>query len=195
MARRASVHRKTAETDVAVELNLDGRGTHSIQTGLPFFDHMLSQLSRHSLYDLTVKAVGDIHVDAHHTVEDVGITLGECFGTALGDKGGIRRFGFASVPLDEALATVSVDISGRPYLVYAVPQLVGRVGDFPVDLVKDFFRAFTNTGKITLHIQVSCGENLHHIAEAVFKGAARALEAATSLDPRITGVPSTKGTL
>lgn len=195
MARTASVHRKTSETDVAVTLSLDGVGRHEVQTEIPFLDHMLAQLARHGLFDLTVRAKGDLQVDLHHTVEDVGIGLGEAFIQALGDKRGIRRFASALVPLDEALAQVVMDISGRPYLVYQAPQLQGRIGSFDVSLVKEFMRAFSVNMKITLHISILHGENLHHCVEAMFKALARSLDQATALDPRISEIPSTKGSL
>jgi imidazoleglycerol-phosphate dehydratase len=195
MGRTALVRRKTAETDVAVELNLNGVGRHEVQTEIPFLDHMLAQLAKHGLFDLTVNAKGDLQVDLHHTVEDVGIALGDAFGQAMGDKRGIRRFGSAVVPLDEALARVVIDISGRPYLVYQAPQLAGRIGNFDVALVKEFMRAFSVQMKINLHISVLYGENLHHCVEAVFKALAKSLDLATAIDPRIIDIPSTKGSL
>jgi imidazoleglycerol-phosphate dehydratase len=195
MGRTALVRRKTAETDVAVELNLNGVGRHEVQTEIPFLDHMLAQLAKHGLFDLTVNAKGDLQVDLHHTVEDVGIALGDAFGQAMGDKRGIRRFGSALVPLDEALARVVIDISGRPYLVYQAPQLAGRIGNFDVALVKEFMRAFSVQMKINLHISVLYGENLHHCVEAVFKALAKSLDLATAIDPRIIDIPSTKGSL
>lgn len=195
MARTAMLHRKTAETEVTVDLALDGAGRYDIHTGIAFLDHMLAQLAKHGLFDLRIQAKGDLEVDLHHTVEDVGIALGEGFARALGDKRGIRRFGSAFVPLDEALAHVVIDISGRPYLVYEAPQLRGRIGAFDVSLVKEFMRAFAVNMKITLHVGVLHGENLHHCVEAIFKALARSLDRACSLDPRIAEVPSTKGTL
>jgi imidazoleglycerol-phosphate dehydratase len=195
MARTAKVHRKTRETDIAVELDLDGTGAFEVQTGMPFFNHMLESFSRHGLFDLKVHAQGDIDVDYHHTVEDVGLALGQAFREALGEKQGIRRFGESSVPLDEALARVVVDLSGRPYFVYNVKIRPGRVGDFDTDLPHEFFQALVNQLGMNLHIHVPQGENPHHIIEACFKALARAMEAATREDPRIKGVPSTKGTL
>jgi imidazoleglycerol-phosphate dehydratase len=195
MSRDAVVHRKTSETDVAVELALDGVGRCEAQTEIPFLDHMLAQVARHGLFDLTVKAKGDLQVDLHHTVEDVGIALGEAFAKAMGDKRGIRRFAWAYVPLDDALARVVIDVSGRPYLAYEASQLKGRIGAFDVALVKEFMRAFAMHMQITLHISLLYGENLHHGVEAIFKALARSLDQATSLDSRIIDVPSTKGSL
>ena len=195
MGRMAVVRRKTSETDVAVELTLDGVGRHEVQTEIPFLDHMLAQLAKHGLFDLIVKATGDLQVDLHHTVEDVGIAIGEAFAQAMGDKRGIRRFASAFVPLDEALARVVIDISGRPYLAYEAPQLKGRIGSFDVSLVKEFMRALAVNMKITLHISIVYGENLHHCVEAIFKALARSLDQATALDPRMAEVPSTKGSL
>jgi imidazoleglycerol-phosphate dehydratase len=178
-----------------VDLNLDGNGNSEIQTGMPFFDHMIEILARHGLFDLKLKAQGDIEVDYHHTVEDVGLALGQAFKEALGDKQGIRRFGESSVPLDESLARVVVDLSGRPYLSYNVQIRPGRVGTFDTDLPHEFFQAFTNQLGLNLHINVAQGENPHHIIEACFKACARALDEATRIDPRIEGVLSTKGSL
>lgn len=195
MARSAKVERKTKETEIAVELDLDGTGTAQIETGIPFLNHMLESFARHGLYDLDLKARGDIEVDFHHTVEDVGLALGQAFKEALGNKQGIRRFGEASVPLDEALARVVVDLSGRPYLSYNVKIRPGRVGNFDTDLPHEFFQAFANQLGMNLHINVAQGENPHHIIEACFKAFARAMEGATRVDPRIQGVLSTKGSL
>ena len=195
MPRKASVRRKTTETDVAIELELDGKGRYKIQTGLPFFDHMLAQLVRHGLFNLTLRAKGDLDVDAHHTMEDVGLALGEAFSKALGDRVGIRRYGQATVPMDDALGWVAVDLGGRPYLVYQADRLVGKIGEFDAGLLKEFFRAFATLLKANLHIGVPYGENSHHMAEAIFKAAGRALDQATSLDRRVKGVPSTKGRL
>lgn len=195
MARRGTLVRKTAETDIRIDLSLDGQGRHRISTGIPFMDHMLSQVARHGLFDLTVKAVGDLDVDDHHTAEDVGISLGEAFIKALGDKKGIRRYGEATVPMDEALARVAIDLSGRPYLVFQAAPLKGRIGTFPAELVKEFFKGFATHLKANVHVALAYGENKHHMAEAIFKALARALDAATSLDPRVAGVPSTKGKL
>ena len=193
--RRAAVARKTAETDIRIALTLEGQGRHRISTGIPFLNHMLSQVARHGLFDLNLKASGDLEVDDHHTAEDVGIRLGEAFTKALGEKRGIRRYGEATVPMDEALARVVVDLSGRPYLVFQAPQLRGRIGSFAAELVKEFFKGFATHLKANVHVAVLYGENKHHMAEAIFKALARALYIATSLDPRVAGVPSTKGKL
>ena len=195
MSRIAKVHRKTSETDVAVELNLDGVGRHTLQTQIPFLDHMLAQLATHGLFDLTIEARGDLQVDLHHTVEDVGIALGDAFAQAMGDKRGIRRFASACVPLDEALARVALDISGRPYLLYEAPQLQGQIGSFDAALVKEFMRALAMNMKANLHVAVLYGENLHHCVEAIFKALAKSLDQATAIDPRIAEIPSTKGSL
>lgn len=197
MSRSASIARKTAETDIRLRLRLDGRGEHAIATGLPFLDHMLTQVARHGHYDLTVEATGDLQVDFHHTVEDLGIALGEAVSQALGDRAGIVRYGAARVPMDDALASVVVDLSGRPYLVFQAPQLKGeRVGDFDLDLVREFFQGLANHLRATLHVQVEYGQNLHHMVEAAYKALGRALGQATSVDPGLQGaVPSTKGSL
>jgi imidazoleglycerol-phosphate dehydratase len=195
MNRTAFIHRKTSETEVGIKLALDGTGQYDMQTEIPFLDHMLAQLAKHGLFDLNITAKGDLQVDLHHTVEDVGIALGEAFLQALGDRRGIRRFAWAFVPLDEALARVVIDISGRPFLVYEAPQLKGRIGTFDVSLVKEFMRAFAVNMKIGLHVSIVYGENLHHCVESIFKALARSLDQATSLDPRILEVPSTKGSL
>jgi imidazoleglycerol-phosphate dehydratase len=195
MSRKAQVERKTKETEISVALDLDGKGNSEIETGIPFFNHMLESFSRHGLFELKLQAKGDLAVDYHHTVEDVGLALGQAFKEALGDKHGIRRFGECSVPLDEALARVVVDLSGRPYLSYNVKIRPGRVGDFDTDLPHEFYQAFANQLGMNLHIDVLKGENPHHIIEASFKALARAMESATRLDPRIQGVPSTKGKL
>lgn len=195
MGRTAKTSRKTKETEITVELNLDGSGTLEIETGIPFFNHMLEIFVRHGLFDLKLKAKGDIEVDFHHTVEDVGLTLGQAFKEGLGDKQGICRFGEASVPLDETLAHVVVDLSGRPYLSYNVKIRPGRVGNFDTDLPHEFFQAFANQLGMNLHMNVSQGENPHHIIEACFKALARAMERATRIDQRIKGVLSTKGSL
>ena len=195
MNRSAEVSRKTKETDIAIKLELDGSGQADIDTGMPFFSHMLDSFTRHGLFDIKVKAKGDIEVDYHHTVEDVGLTLGQAFKDALGDKQGIRRFGEASCPLDETLARVVVDLSGRPYLSYNVKIRPGRVGNFDTDLPHEFYAAFANLLGMNLHIDVLRGENPHHIIEACFKAFARAMDLATQIDPRVQGVPSTKGTL
>ena len=195
MGRTARVERKTKETVISVELELDGSGRAEIETGMPFFNHMLESFTRHGFFDIRVKAKGDIEVDYHHTVEDVGLALGQAFKESLGDKQGIRRFGEASCPLDETLAKVVVDISGRPYLSYNVKIRPGRVGDFDTDLPHEFFAAFANQLGMNLHMDVIRGENPHHIIEACFKSFARAMDLATQLDPRIQGVLSTKGSL
>ncbi len=195
MGRTGKTERKTKETEISVVLELDGQGKAEIETGMPFFDHMLDSFTRHGLFDLKIRAQGDIEVDYHHTVEDVGLTLGETFKKALGDKHAIRRFGEASCPLDETLAQVVVDLSGRPYLSYHVKIRPGRVGDFDTDLPHEFFQAFVNQLGMNLHIDVVRGENPHHIIEACFKAFARAMDMATQLDPRIEGVLSTKGSL
>ncbi len=195
MGRKAKATRKTKETAITVELDLDGGGKAEIQTGIPFLNHMLEIFTRHGLFDLKLEAKGDIEVDYHHTVEDVGLTLGQAFKEGLGDKQGISRFGEASIPLDEALAQVVVDLSGRPYLSYNVKIRPGRVGDFDTDLPHEFFQALANQVGMNLHINVTQGENPHHIIEACFKGLARAMEKATRIDERIRGVLSTKGSL
>jgi len=194
--RKATVTRKTAETDIEVSLNLDGSGCAEFATGLPFLDHMLDQVARHGLLDITVKAQGDLHIDAHHTVEDIGITLGQALARAVGDKHGIRRYGHAYVPLDEALARVVIDLSGRPGLEYRVEFPRARIGDMDVDLFREFFQGLVNHGGVTLHIDCLRGANAHHIAETVFKAFGRALRCALESDPRMQGtIPSTKGAL
>ena len=193
--RKAKVERKTRETDVAVELAIDGSGKSSISTSVPFLDHMLELFARHGLFDLTVRAKGDIAVDYHHTVEDIGIALGECLKKALGDCKGIRRYGEATVPMDESLSTVVLDICNRPGLVYDTPLTREKVGTFDVELVKEFFSALAKNSGIALHIKAPYGENAHHIIEAIFKAFARALDMATTVDERIVGVMSTKGKL
>ena len=194
--RVATVHRKTAETDIALTLAVDGRGRAEIATGVPFFDHMLTLFAKHGLFDLTVKAKGDVDVDYHHTVEDVGLVLGSAFRQALGEKLGIRRYGFFILPMDESLARVVLDVGGRPHLVYAVEAPSLYVRDFNLVLVKEFCRAFSNALGANLHVQLVYGEEPHHIAEAIFKCLARALDVATQIDPRSEGdLPSTKGTL
>ena len=195
MTRTASIARKTGETDITVTVNLDGRGTCDIDTGVGFFDHMLTALGRHSLMDLTVRCKGDTWVDDHHTVEDVGIVLGQAIGQALGDKRGIRRFGDVAVPLDEALVLAAVDISGRGELYWDVPIGPDKVGTFDTVLGKEFFVGFARQAGITLHLRELCGENAHHILEATFKACARALRVAFEDDPRVDDVPSTKGSL
>jgi imidazoleglycerol-phosphate dehydratase len=194
-ARQARIERNTAETQIALALDLDGSGAAKVETGIPFFSHMLDAWARHGLFDLTVDARGDLEVDHHHTVEDVGICLGRGLKDALGDKRGIARYGQAFVPMDEALVHAAVDVSGRPFLVFNVPLARTRISNFDLDLVKEFMRALAFNAEITLHLTLHYGDNLHHIAEAVFKAAGRALREATRLDPRVRGVPSTKGTL
>lgn len=194
--RSSEVNRNTLETQIYVAINLDGSGKSEFSTGLGFLDHMLDQVARHGLIDITVKAKGDLHIDAHHTVEDIGISLGQAFAKAVGDKKGIRRYGHAYVPLDEALSRVALDISGRPELVYEVDFSRARIGDFDVDLIHEFFQGFVNHALITLHIDNLRGDNAHHQAETIFKAFGRALRMALELDPRMPGVmPSTKGTL
>ena len=193
--RQASVERNTRETQIAVHVNLDGSGQLEVETGLPFFDHMLDQIARHGLIDLTIKAVGDLEIDAHHTVEDIGITLGQAVNKAL-DKTGIRRYGHAYVPLDEALSRVVIDFSGRPGLEYHVQFVKGTVGSFDVDLFHEFFQGFSNHALVTLHIDNLRGKNAHHQIETIFKAFGRAVRMAVELDPRSAGVvPSTKGSL
>mgnify|MGYP002623071694 FL=1 len=193
--RSASVERNTAETRIAITLNVDGCGKSTIQTKIPFFDHMLTLFARHGLLDLEVKADGDIEVDYHHTVEDVGISLGLAFAKALGDKRGIRRYGHAYVPMDETLTRVVIDFSGRPYLVYRAPENVEAIGLFPFQLVEEFLRGFAVNAGVNLHVEVLYGRDAHHMAESVFKGLAKAVDMATQIDPRVDGVPSTKGVL
>lgn len=195
MIRHAAVDRRTSETQICVNLNLDGKGTPDISTGIPFFDHMLTLFAAHGLFDLTVHAEGDLAVDFHHTVEDVGIVLGDAFSKALGDRKGIRRYGHAVIPMDETLTAVTVDLSNRPFLVYHVPPPPDAGGAFSIYLAKEFFRAFANHAGMNLHINVFYGENEHHVIESVFKAMARALDMAVSLDERIGNVPSTKGVL
>jgi len=193
--RTAVVKRKTSETEIEMDLNLDGEGKYDLSTNIPFLDHMLAQLAKHGLFDLKIKAKGDVEIDFHHTVEDVGIVVGEAFKKALKDKKGIRRFGSAYTPLDEALALVVVDIAGRPYFVYDVDLPKEKVGEFDVELVEDFFQAFANNCGATLHVRMISGNNLHHIVEAIFKAFAKAMDQGTSIDKRIKDIPSTKGAL
>jgi imidazoleglycerol-phosphate dehydratase len=195
-ARKAEIKRNTNETQIVLGVDLDGTGIAKLDTGIPFFEHMLDQVARHGLIDLTIKAKGDIHVDAHHTIEDVGITLGQAVSKAIGDKKGVRRYGYAYVPLDEALSRVVIDFSGRPGLEYRVEFPRGRVGDFDVDLIHEFFQGFCNHAQATLHIDNLRGQNSHHIAETVFKAFGRALRMGLERDPRMAEmVPSTKGSL
>ena len=193
--RRATIHRRTAETDVRVTLNLDGAGEANIATGVGFLDHMLTALAVHGLFDLAVEATGDLHVDAHHTIEDTAIVLGQTLATALGERAGIRRAGHAYMPMDEALAFVAVDLSGRPYTVFRAAWRTPAVGQFPTDLVEHFFETLAVHGRLTLHARLEYGRNDHHGIEALFKALARALRVAVERDPRRAGVASTKGTL
>jgi imidazoleglycerol-phosphate dehydratase len=195
MSRTAQVSRVTKESDVHVELSLDGTGESSIETGVPFFDHMLAQLAKHGGFDLTVRTVGDLHVDAHHTVEDTSLALGQALNEALGDRAGLRRYGDALVPLDECLVQSAVDLSGRPYLVHSEPDLVELIGTYDTTLTRHIWESIVATAQITLHVQVVSGRNAHHVVEAQFKSVARSLRDAVSRDPRVVGVPSTKGTL
>jgi imidazoleglycerol-phosphate dehydratase len=196
MSRVGEITRKTKETDLRVRVNLDGRGEAQVKTGIGFFDHMLEALARHGLLDLTVEARGDLHVDGHHTVEDTGIVLGQAIAKALGDRAGIRRYADAMVPLDEALVRCVIDVSGRPYLSYGIEIPKWQMlGDYDVFLTPEFFRAVALNAGLTVHLDLVRGDNPHHIVEAAFKAFARALDDATSLDPRVSGVPSTKGTL
>lgn len=194
--RSATVERRTKETDVAVSLDLDGTGQADISTGVGFFDHMLDLFARHALFDLKVKVTGDLHIDQHHTVEDTGIALGEAFRKALGDKRGITRYADVHLPMDETLTRVAVDISGRPFLVFRTEFAREKIGDFDTELVREWFQAFTINAGLTLHVETLYGENAHHIAESSFKGLARALRKAVSVDPREgERIPSTKGSL
>ena len=194
--RTASVNRETKETQITVDIDLDGKGNSKLDIGIPFLEHMLDQVARHGMMDINIKAKGDLEIDAHHTVEDVGITLGQAFNQALGDKQGIRRYGHAYVPLDEALSRVVLDCSGRPSLQYQVEYPRARVGEFDVDLLSEFFQGFVNHAQVTLHIDNIRGRNAHHIAETIFKAFGRALRIAVELDPRSEGmIPSTKGSL
>ncbi len=193
--RSASLHRKTHETDIRLSLELDGRGQYHVTTGVPFLNHMLELFSRHGFFDLTLEATGDVEIDDHHTVEDIGLALGEAFRSALGNKRGIRRFGEAFVPLDEALVQCVVDLSGRPFLAYNLRVRQERIGTFATELVHDFFLAFSNQLGMNLHLNMSQGRNPHHIIEAAFKACARALGSAVAYDPRVKGILSTKGTL
>lgn len=195
MPRTAHLKRDTNETKIDLSLNLDGVGRHDLKTGVGFFDHMLTHLARHGLFDLTVQCVGDLHIDAHHTVEDVGICFGKCLTQALGDKAGIRRYGSATVPMDETLVTAAVDLSGRPFLVWHANIPNETLGVFHSSLAEEFWRAVSSAGVFNLHVIVHHGHNTHHIIEATFKAIARALREATEPDPRMSGIPSTKGVL
>lgn len=195
MNRTAQIDRKTNETSIRLDLTIDGRGESAIVTKIPFFNHMLTLFTRHSLVNLNVQADGDIEVDLHHTVEDTGIALGQAFAKALGDKRGIRRYGSAYVPMDETLTRVVVDFSGRPYLEFRAPAGIGPIGAFPFTLVEEFLRAFSVNAGINLHVEILYGRDAHHMAESVFKGLAKAVDQACQLDPRVEGIPSTKGKL
>lgn len=195
MPRAATIERKTAETDISLTLDVDGDGSSSTNTGIGFFDHMLTLFARHGLFKLDVGATGDLDVDLHHTVEDVGITLGLAFAKALGDKAGIRRYGHAYVPMDEALVRAVVDFSGRPFLEYRAPGGVEPISGFSFQLVEEFLRGFTMNAAANVHIEILYGRDAHHMAEGVFKALGRAIDAATVLDPRVQGIPSTKGVL
>jgi imidazoleglycerol-phosphate dehydratase len=194
--RVAEISRNTLETQISVSINLDGTGVSKFATGLPFLDHMLDQIARHGMMDISVEAKGDLHIDAHHTVEDIGITLGQAFTKAIGDKKGVRRYGHAYVPLDEALSRVVLDLSGRPGLEFGVEFKRARIGEFDVDLIHEFFQGFANHALVSLHIDNLRGDNAHHQAETIFKAFGRALRVAVELDPRMAGImPSTKGSL
>lgn len=195
MARTATRTRTTRETDIAVTLNLDGTGVCHVETGIGFLNHMLELFARHALVDLEIKASGDVHVDYHHTVEDAGLVLGACLNEALGERRGIRRYGFVQLPMDEALCEVALDLGGRPFLVFASAMKHMRAGDFEVKLLEEFFRALTVEGRMNLHIRQIYGDETHHVCEAMFKGFARALRMAVEADPREAGIPSSKGTL
>ncbi len=195
MSRFAKVHRKTKESEVLVELELDGTGTADVETGVPFFDHMLAQLGKHGGFDLLVRTTGDLEVDAHHTVEDTSLAVGQALREALGDKAGIRRFGDATVPLDECLVQAAVDLSGRPYLVHVEPQIVELIGTYDTTLTRHIWESLVASAQIALHVRVLEGRNAHHIVETQFKAVARALREAVALDARVVGVPSTKGSL
>ncbi len=195
MSRTASVERDTKESKVSIQLDLDGTGTAQVDTGVPFFDHMLAQLGKHGGFDLSVHTVGDLEVDAHHTVEDTSLALGQALREALGDKQGVRRYGDSLVPLDEALVQSAVDLSGRPYLVHEEPELVELIGSYDTTLTRHIWESIVATAQITLHVRVLAGRNAHHIVEAQFKSVARSLRTAVQLDARVVGVPSTKGTL
>lgn len=195
MSRTARIERSTKESSVLVELDLDGTGTNTIDTGVPFFDHMLAQLAKHGGLDLVVSTRGDLEVDAHHTVEDTSLAIGSAINSALGDRAGLRRFGDATVPLDECLVQSAVDLSGRPYLVHVEPELVELIGSYDTTLTRHIWESIVATAQITLHVRVLSGRNAHHVVEAQFKSVARALRDAVAFDPRVVGVPSTKGTL
>jgi imidazoleglycerol-phosphate dehydratase len=191
--RKAAFERKTTETRIEIELNLDGKGRYEIETGIPFLNHMLDLVAKHALFDLTLKADGDLAVDYHHTVEDVGLVLGKALSDALGDRKGLTRYGFSLLPMDEALAQVAVDLGGRPYLVYQVANRTRKIRDFDLVIMEHFFRSFADQGRLNLHINQPYGSDPHHAYEAIFKGVARALYMACSIDSRVQGVPSSKG--
>lgn len=193
--REARVERKTKETDIKLYINLEGTGKTNLKTGIPFLEHMLNLMARHGFFDLKLEAVGDLEIDAHHLVEDIGIVLGEAFRKAVGTKEGIRRYGFFMLPMDEALVLASLDLSDRPYLVYNVDIPAEKVGEFETELLEEFFRAFTHEARITLHLKLIHGKNSHHIIEALFKALGRSLDQALQMDSRVEGVPSTKGKL
>lgn len=195
MTRRATVERRTSETSIRVEVDLDGSGRHAVKTPIGFLTHMVEQIARHGLFDLSVEAEGDVHIDGHHTTEDLGITLGRAVADALGDKAGIRRYGHATLPMDEACVTCALDLSGRPFFVWRVELPKAKVGDFDTELAEVFFEAFARSAQCNLHLHQHAGENLHHIIEISFKAFAKALRQASERDPRQAGVPSTKGTL
>ena len=195
MNRTATVKRKTKETDIELTFVLDGCGRSNVSTGIGFFDHMLDLFTKHGLFDLDLKAQGDLNVDAHHTVEDVGLALGQALREALGDKAGLARYGWCLLPMDDALARIALDCGGRPYLAYDAPEEAGPIENFPFQLLEEFLRAFSVQGGLNLHVALLDGRDAHHMAEAVFKGLARALDQATRIDPRVQGVPSTKGQL
>jgi imidazoleglycerol-phosphate dehydratase len=194
-SRRASLQRETTETYVSIEVLIDGSGSSSIQTGIPFFDHMLTLFSKHSLFDLQIDVRGDLQVDFHHTVEDTGIVLGKCLAQALGNKAGIRRYGWALLPMDETLVRVAIDLSGRSFLHFGAPEKVAPIGQFDFELVEEFLRALSSNANLNLHVDILHGKNGHHMAEGIFKGMAKALDQACQFDPRVKGVPSSKGEL
>ena len=195
MIRESTVKRKTSEVEVYTKINIDGEGKYKIDTGIPFFNHMLEQLAKHGLFDIEISAKGDTEIDFHHTVEDVGIALGEAFSQALGDKKGIKRYGFSSIPFDETLSSSSLDLSGRPFFIFKVDMPSTKVGDFDVELTREFFQSFTNNIKANIHIETKYGTNNHHIIESIFKSIAKSLDLATTYDPRSKTIPSTKGNL
>jgi len=195
MTRASEVERKTSETDISIKLKLDGQGIHDIATGVPFFDHMLTLFTVHGIFDLSIFAKGDLKVDYHHTVEDVGLVLGDAFDQALGDRKGIRRYGHAVIPMDDVLTSVTIDLSKRPFLVFNVTEIPAEIGSFSISIAKEFFRAFANRTGMNLHINAFYGENEHHLIESIFKATARAMDDATSFDKRVQGVHSTKGIL